>query len=113
GLHRRGIDPDAVEEVVVHTSGAAAAYPGCDNATSFDAPISRQMSLQFAVAAALVDGRLEPRRYEGAVDARLAGLAARTRVVVDPDLDRTFPARNDARVELVPAIGGVVTAVSG
>jgi 2-methylcitrate dehydratase PrpD len=112
-LHRRGVDPDAVVEVAVHTSGAAAAYPGCDNADSFDAPISRQMSLQFAVAAALVDGRLEPRRYEGAVEPRLAALAARTRVVVDPGYTRAFPARQDARVELAFSGGGVAAAVSG
>ncbi|MGW6791582.1 MmgE/PrpD family protein [Streptomyces chartreusis] len=111
-LHTRGIDPDAVTAVTIYTSSAAATYPGCDNADSFAAPISRQMSLQFAVAAALVDGRLEPRRYEGTVDARLEKLAARSRVVIDPVYDRLFPERTDARVELLLAGGEQASAIS-
>ncbi|WP_280418424.1 hypothetical protein [Nocardia carnea] len=61
-------------------------------------PISRQMSLQFAVAAALVDGRLEPSRYEGPIESRLAELAARTRVVVGQ-----AGAVSSERVDLAPA----------
>lgn len=111
-LHIRCIEPATVAGVTVYTSSAAATYPGCDNPDSLDTSISRQMSLQFAVAAALVDGRLEPRRYEGTIDSRLAALAARTRVVVDPDYDRTYPSRLDARVELLQIDGGQAWAVS-
>lgn len=111
--HALGIDAGAVAEVAIHTSNAAATYPGCDNPTRFDTPIARQMSLQFAVAAALLDGRLEPGRYGGVVDGRLAALAGRSRVVVDPDHDRDLPARLGSRVELVLDTGEVLSVASG
>ncbi|RSD10253.1 MmgE/PrpD family protein [Amycolatopsis eburnea] len=111
-LHARGIDPGAVTAATIHTSAAAATYPGCDNADSFATPIARQMSLQFGVAAALTDGRLVPSRYEGAVDAPIAALAARTRVVIDPEYDRAYPGRLDARVELALAGGETAVAAS-
>ncbi|HEY3469982.1 MAG TPA: MmgE/PrpD family protein [Amycolatopsis sp.] len=111
-LHARGIDPDSVTTATIHTSAAAATYPGCDNADSFATPIARQMSLQFGVAAALTDGLLAPGRYEGPVDAGIAALAARTRVVVDPAYDRACPERLDARVQLDLTDGETVVATS-
>jgi 2-methylcitrate dehydratase PrpD len=96
----RGIDTEAVTAVTIHTSAAAARYPGCDNASDLATTISRQMSLQFAVAAALTDGALRPSRYSGSLDPGLARLASRIEVVVDPAADRAYPARRDARVEV-------------
>ncbi|MGW5647048.1 MmgE/PrpD family protein [Saccharopolyspora sp. NPDC003752] len=111
-LASQGIEPNAVVEATVHTSGAAARYPGCDNGSSLVTPISRQMSLQFAVAAALADGALRPERYSGPLDPGLARLAARTSVVVDPVADRAFPARRDARVTVRFADGSTFSATS-
>ncbi|GAA4672952.1 MmgE/PrpD family protein [Pseudonocardia yuanmonensis] len=111
-LHDQGIDPSKVTSITIHTSAAAAGYPGCDNPSCLATPIARQMSLQFAVAAALVDGRLEPRRYTGPADPVLAGLAARSVVTVDPVFDEAFPDRRDARVELVLADGRSAAATS-
>ncbi|MFD5247753.1 MmgE/PrpD family protein [Amycolatopsis sp. NPDC058340] len=111
-LAAQGVDPDAVVEATVHTSGAAARYPGCDNGSSLATPISRQMSLQFAVAATLTDGVLRPERYSGPLDPGLASLAARTFVVVDPAADRAFPTRKDARVTVRFADGGTRSATS-
>ncbi|MFI7123081.1 MmgE/PrpD family protein [Amycolatopsis sp. NPDC049868] len=111
-LASQGVDQDAVIAATVHTSGAAARYPGCDNGSALATPISRQMSLQFAVAAALTDGALRPERYTGPLDPGLARLAARTSVVVDPAADRAFPERRDARVTVRFADGGTLSATS-
>ncbi|MTD52429.1 MmgE/PrpD family protein [Amycolatopsis pithecellobii] len=111
-LAAQDIDPDDVVEAAVYTSGVAARYPGCDNAIALTAPISRQMSLQFAVAAALTDGGLRAHRYTGVLDPELANLAARISVVVDPAADRAFPVRRDARVTVRLADGRVVSADS-
>ncbi len=111
-LAAQGIEPGAVAGATIHTSGAAARYPGCDNGTSLATTISRQMSLQFAVAAALTDGALRPHRYSGPLDPALADLAARIEVVVDPVADRAFPVRRDARVTVRLAGGGIASATS-
>ncbi|MEU4895135.1 MmgE/PrpD family protein [Streptomyces sp. NPDC044780] len=111
-LAERGIDPEAVVEATVHTSGAAARYPGCDNGTSLSTTISRQMSLQFAVAAALTDGALRPARYTGPPDPGLVALAKRISVAVDPVADRAYPRRRDARVTVRLADGRTVSATN-
>ncbi|WP_134662193.1 MULTISPECIES: MmgE/PrpD family protein [unclassified Amycolatopsis] len=111
-LAGQGIHPEQVAEATVYTSGVAARYPGCDNATALTAPISRQMSLQFAVAAALTDGAIRPDRYAGTLDPGLAKLAVRISVAVDPVADAAFPARRDARVAVRLADGRVVSAES-
>jgi 2-methylcitrate dehydratase PrpD len=108
----RGIDPAAIAAVTIRTSTAAARYPGCDNAVNLSTSISRQMSLQFAVAAALTDGGLRPARYTGPVDPLIAALAARTEVVPDPAADRAYPARRDARVEVRLLDGRALSAAS-
>jgi 2-methylcitrate dehydratase PrpD len=99
-IAERGIEPATIAAATIHTSSAAARYPGCDNAVDLSATISRQMSLQFAVAAALTDADLRADRYRGPVDPGIADLAARIDVVADPAADRPYPTRRDATVEV-------------
>ncbi|MDQ4115738.1 MAG: MmgE/PrpD family protein, partial [Actinomycetota bacterium] len=88
-----GIDPSTVERIDVDVYSAAAQYPGCDNGTDLDSTLARQMSIQFAVAATVVDGVLRPARLAGAADPAITGLAARTRVRANPDVDHLYPDR--------------------
>jgi len=111
-LAAHGVGSGAIVSGTIHTSSAAARYPGCDNATNLTAPISRQMSLQFTVAAALTDGTLRPHRYSELLDPGIADLAKRVQVVVDPAADRAFPDRRMARVELRLADGRIVSATN-
>jgi 2-methylcitrate dehydratase PrpD len=111
-LAEHGVGSGAIVGGTIHTSGAAARYPGCDNATTLTAAISRQMSLQYTVAAALTDGTVRPHRYSEPLDPDIAALAQRLRVVVDPVADLAFPDRRMARVELRLAEGRIVSATS-
>lgn len=100
-----GLDVATIERVDIHTSTAAATYPGCDNGSDLGSPIARQMSLQFTVAATLIDGRLEPERFVGDLDADLAALADRCLVRTDDAADAAFPDRLLARLEVYPLAG--------
>src|ERR1700748_650102 len=58
-----GFAPAAVEALHVAVTEGAPAYPGCDYAGPWDRPLQAKMSIQFCVAAALVHGDLEERRF--------------------------------------------------
>ena len=68
------------------------------------------MSIRFSVAAALVHGDLEERRFHDLDDPAVARLVALCGVEADPALTEEFPARQGARVEVHLAGGESLTA---
>jgi 2-methylcitrate dehydratase PrpD len=105
-LHGR-VEPGAIAEVRIETYRAALAL--CDHA----APASEyeaKFSLQHCAAAALSDGTLTLRSFDGAARARLAALAARTIAAATPQFDSSYPARWGARVTLRTSAGETLVA---
>jgi 2-methylcitrate dehydratase PrpD len=101
---------NAVEGLKVFVTEAAVAYPGCDHQGPCERPLQAKMSIRFSVAAALIHGDLEERRFHDLDDpavARLVGLCA---LEADPAFTAAFPARQGARVEASMANGEVLTA---
>jgi len=93
-------NPDAIRGVTVRVSRAARLYPGCDHAGPFARVLQAKMSIQYAVAEALLRGRIDEASYGALHDARRLALAARIEVVADDDLTAAFPGRQGARVEV-------------
>jgi 2-methylcitrate dehydratase PrpD len=86
-----------------------AALALCDNA----APTSEyeaKFSLQHCAAAALTDGAVTLRSFDGAARGRLAALAARTTAVADAALDAAYPDRWGGRVAVRTIRGETLTA---
>jgi 2-methylcitrate dehydratase PrpD len=105
-LHGR-VDVGSIAEVKIETYRAALAL--CDRA----APASEyeaKFSLQHCAAAALVDGELTLRSFDGAARARLAALAARATAVATPGFDAAYPDRWGARVTLRTTAGETLMA---
>lgn len=96
-LEARPADED-IEQVVVHATAAAAAYPGCDAAGPFEHVLQAKMSIQYCVAAALITGAFEESSYRPAEQPRIRELAARTRLQVDAGLSEAYPAHQGAEV---------------
>jgi 2-methylcitrate dehydratase PrpD len=105
-----GFSPNAVEGLTVFVTEAALAYPGCDHAGPCERPLQAQMSIQFCVAAALVHGDLQARRFQDLEHPAVARLSALIALKADPALTAAFPARQGARVEARLASGEVQTA---
>jgi 2-methylcitrate dehydratase PrpD len=105
-LHDR-IAAGAIAEVRIETYQAALAL--CDQ----PAPTSEyeaKFSLQLGTAAALNDGEVTLRSFDGAARARLAALAARTTAVATPPYTAAYPERWGARVTLRTSAGQTLVA---
>lgn len=103
-LRRRGLEPSAIERVIVHTFVQAKDSAANDPAKW--SPRTRESadhSLPFLVAVALLDGDVGPAQFLqeriGAPDVR--HLMDRVHVIVDSAYTRQFPSRTPSRVDVV------------
>lgn len=82
---------DIARKVRVGTSKVVDVQCGFDYAPS--SALNAQMSLRYAVAAALLDGQVLPAQFTAAkmADPALVGLARSIELVPDPELDKLYP----------------------
>ena len=69
--NKERFDPEAIVSVAVSVSRAAKAYPGCDHTGPFARVLQAKMSIQFAVASALLRGAVDETSYKRLDDPRL------------------------------------------
>lgn len=92
------IDPARIRAVEARVSEAARAYPGCDFAGPFERVLQAKMSIQFAVASALLRGKVDEASYRDLDDERLVRLAGLVDVEAAPEFTAAFPAAQGAEV---------------
>lgn len=87
----------------VHVKTARGVQVQCGFTYEAKGVVQAQMSLQYIVAVAILEGAalLEQFAERKIADPDLVALAARVRVLVDPDIDRLYPERFPNRVEIV------------
>jgi len=105
-MRRAGLSADDVEEMVVSNSRSVLLQCGFEYRGGGGA-LEAQMSMQYSLAAALLDGavgvsQFEDRRRE---DPELLALARRVRFEVDPGIDAVYPREFPARVQVVRRSG--------
>ncbi len=93
--------PTDVAKVLVKTAGVVQVQCGFPYRAM--SVLEAQMSLQFIVAVALLEGAALQEQFSEAKikDPRVLDLAGRVEVVVDPDIDRWYPARYANKVEVI------------
>jgi 2-methylcitrate dehydratase PrpD len=95
---RKKLRANDVERVVVRVTKAAALYPGCDVSGPFEHVLQAKMSIHYNVAAALRYGNFDERNYVPQQNADVLTIATRTRLEVDDELTKAFPAKQGAEV---------------
>ena len=98
--NRERPNPEAIAYVAVHVSRAAKAYPGCDYAGPFARVLQAKMSIQFAVASALLRGAVDETSYISLDDPALIALAAKIEVEARSDFTAAFPGKQGAEVDV-------------
>lgn len=92
------IDSGEITEVVVSATSAAKTYPGCDHPGPFARILQAKMSIQHAVASALLRGVVDESSYKALDDPALLTLAAKIRVETSDEFTSAFPAKQGAEV---------------
>ena len=93
------ISPQEIDAVLVRSFPEAIQYPGCDHAGPYHSQLQAKMSIQFAVAAVLVHGRLADEVFRDfASGSEAARLAPRVRLEHDAEFAGAFPQRQGAEV---------------
>ena len=94
------IDPQAIRSIRVRVSRAAKVYPGCDHAGPFARILQAKMSIQYAVASALLEGRVDEASYADLDDPARRALAEKIAVEADDAYTAAFPRQQSAAVEI-------------
>lgn len=95
---RRKLRANDVERVTVRVTRAAALYPGCDVSGPFEHVLQAKMSIHYNVAAALLHGDFAESNYVPQQNPDALTLATRTRIEIDDELTKAFPAKQGAEV---------------
>lgn len=94
------IKPGDITTINVKASRAAKAYPGCDYAGPFQRVLQAKMSIHYAVASALLRGKVDEASYLNLDDPAVLSLASKIHVEADPGYTAAFPAKQGAEVEV-------------
>jgi hypothetical protein len=95
---RKKLRANDIERVTVRVTRAAALYPGCDVSGPFEHVLQAKMSIHYNVAAALRYGDFAEQNYVPQQNPDVLSIATRTRLEVDDELTKAFPAKQGAEV---------------
>ena len=91
---------DRIASITVRVPRAGALYPGCDHTGPFAHILQAKMSIQYNVAAALIEGDVSEKNYKLLNDARLHKLIGLMTLEVDEEMTRAYPGKQGGEVEV-------------
>ncbi len=98
---------DRIASVTVRVPRAGALYPGCDYSGPFAYVLQAKMSIQYNVAAALIEGGVSEKNFSLLNDARLHKLIGLMTLEVDDEMTRAYPGKQGGEVEVRDSAGAV------
>ncbi|HEX4986801.1 MAG TPA: MmgE/PrpD family protein [Burkholderiales bacterium] len=99
--------PERIAKIVVRVPRAGALYPGCDHTGPFEHILQAKMSIQYNVAAALIEGGVTEKNFALLNDARLHRLIGTMTLEIDDEMTRAYPELQGGEVEVREAGGAV------
>lgn len=97
---REKVDVDRIASITVRVPRAGALYPGCDFTGPFAHILQAKMSIQYNVAAALIEGGVSEKNFKLLNDARLHKLIGAMTLEVDDEMTRAYPGKQGGEVEV-------------
>jgi 2-methylcitrate dehydratase PrpD len=99
------ISPERIAAIRVRVSRAGAMYPGCDSSGPFAHILQAKMSIQYNVAAALIEGGVTEKNFALLNDPRLQRLIGLTTLSIDDAMTQAYPGKQGGEVELTDTAG--------
>ncbi len=99
-VHKTHIKPDAIASICVRVPRAGMLYPGCNHSGPFATILQAKMSIQYNVAAALLNGSVTERNFHRLDEPALQRLIAKIRLELDDELTQAYPGRQGAGIEI-------------
>ena len=96
---------DRIASITVRVPRAGALYPGCDYTGPFAHILQAKMSIQYNVAAALIEGGVSEKNFKLLNDARLHKLIGLMTLEVDDEMTRAYPGKQGGEVEVRDSSG--------
>jgi 2-methylcitrate dehydratase PrpD len=96
---------DRIASITVRVPRAGALYPGCDYTGPFAHILQAKMSIQYNVAAALIEGGVSEKNFKLLNDARLHKLIGLMTLEVDDEMTRSYPGKQGGEVEVRDSSG--------
>ena len=91
---------DRIASIVVRVPRAGALYPGCDYTGPFAHVLQAKMSIQYNVAAVLIEDGVSEKNFKLLNDARLHKLIGLMTLEVDDEMTRAYPGKQGGEVEV-------------
>ena len=91
---------DRIASITVRVPRAGALYPGCDYTGPFAHILQAKMSIQYNVAAALIEGGVSEKNFNLLNDSRLHKLIGLMTLEVDDEMTRAYPGKQGGEVEV-------------
>lgn len=102
--------PSKVGAIEIRVPQAGASYPGCDHTGPFATILQAKMSIQFNVAAAILNERIAESNFEHLDAPALRYLVSVTRLVVDDGMTAAYPGLQGGAVTLRSIDGDIYRA---
>ena len=96
---------ERIASITVRVPRAGALYPGCDYTGPFAHILQAKMSIQYNVAAALIEGGVSEKNFKLLNDTRLHKLIGLMTLEVDDEMTRAYPGKQGGEVEIREAGG--------
>ena len=91
---------DRIASIAIRVPRAGALYPGCDYTGPFAHILQAKMSIQYNVAAALIEGSVSEKNFQLLNDARLHKLIGLMMLEIDEEMTRAYPGKQGGEVEI-------------
>ncbi len=103
-----GFSMDDIASITVRVPRAGALYPGCNHRGPFAHILQAKMSIQYNVAAALMEGGVSEKNFALLNDARLHRLIGLMSLEIDEEMTRVYPHQQGGEVEIHKRDGAVL-----
>lgn len=92
--------PERIAAITVRVPRAGALYPGCDYTGPFAHVLQAKMSIQYNVAAALIEGGVSEQNFTRLQDPGLQRLIGVMKLEIDEAMTRAYPGKQGGEVEV-------------